>query len=60
MDDHEPSHVHVLGHGEAKIDVQKVTVSWSIGMKRSDLREISRIVEINRARMLARWEMIHG
>lgn len=43
LDDHEPAHVHVIGAGEAKINLagsgDAPELVWSVGMSRADLRK---------------------
>lgn len=64
LNDHEPAHVHVLGDGEAKIDLLGADgapeLVWADGMNRSEIRRALRIVTEEQARLLARWEEIHG
>ena len=62
--DHEPAHVHVVGDGEAKIDLLGADgtpeLIWARGMSRSAIRQAVRLITEERARLLARWEDIHG
>ena len=63
--DHLPAHVHVLGDGEAKIDLTGGGTSgprlvWAEAMSRADIRRALRLVAERRAFLLARWEEIHG
>ncbi len=64
LDDHEPAHVHVLGDGEAKIDLGVDTgepeLVWSVGMTHADVRRAWRIVRDNRDLLIARWRELHG
>lgn len=64
LDDHEPAHVHVLGDGEAKIDLGVVTgepiLLWSVGFSNADLRRAYRLVRDNRDLLIARWREFHG
>jgi hypothetical protein len=62
--DHRPAHVHVIGDGEAKIDLHGPDgvprLVWADGMTRAEVRRALRLVAENRAMLLARWESIHG
>jgi hypothetical protein len=62
--DHEPAHVHVIGEGEAKINLLGASgapeLVWADGMNRGDLRRAMRLVLEQQAFLLARWEEIHG
>ena len=62
--DHLPAHVHVIGDGEAKIDLHgsggAPRLVWADGMTRAEIRRALRLVAENRALLLARWESIHG
>ena len=64
VDDHVPAHVHVFGDGQAKINLVGTgggpELIWAEGMTRADVRKAMRIVVEHRARLLARWEDIHG
>ena len=64
LQDHEPAHVHVIGDGEAKINLigssGEPELVWAVGLSRADLRKAMRIVAEARAELLARWEEIHG
>lgn len=64
MDDHEPAHVHVLGKGEAKIELPEPEnaprLVWTKGMKRADIRRAMAIVSEQRDELLARWRDLHG
>jgi Domain of unknown function (DUF4160) len=62
--DHEPAHVHVVGEGQAKINLlgpgglpQLVA---STGIKRSDMRRLYAEVVERRVEFLKDWERIHG
>ncbi len=63
-DDHPPAHVHVVGDGEAKIDLIGVDgtpkLLFADGLKRSDIRRAMDIVVDNRDDLLRRWREIHG
>ena len=62
--DHEPAHVHVLGDGEAKVNLRGCTgvpeLVWATGMTRSEARRVMRVVAENQGLLLAWWERIHG
>lgn len=63
-DDHEPAHVHVIGDGNAKIDLTgpdgKPALATNDGFKAGDLRKALRIVAERRALLLGRWDEYHG
>lgn len=62
--DHEPAHVHVIGDGQAKINLVGLGGSpelvFSVGIKRSDMRRLLAELEGRQAEFLAEWERIHG
>lgn len=62
--DHPPAHVHVIGDGEAKIDLVGGDgvpgLVWAEGMSRGDVRRALMLVAEQRAYLLACWERIHG
>lgn len=62
-DDHPPAHVHVVGDGEAKIDLIGVDgtpkLLFADGFKRSDVRRAMEIVTDSRDDLLRRWREIH-
>lgn len=64
LDDHEPAHVHVLGDGEAKIDLGfasgELELVWARGFSNADLRRAFRLVRDNREALIARWREYHG
>ena len=64
VDDHEPSHVHVFGDGEAKINLLGADgapeLIWAVGMTRAELRRALRIVKEHQTNLLKRWSEIHG
>ena len=64
VNDHLPAHVHVLGNGEAKINLVGADgvpiLVWEDKMSRGDLRRAMRLVTEERAFLLERWEEIHG
>lgn len=65
VDDHEPSHVHVfnadgvavfhLGEGPDGVHLRSTR-----RMKDPDVRRAARLVAAHHARLLAKWEEIHG
>lgn len=63
-DDHEPAHVHMIGDGEAKVNLigadGQPALVWSVGLSKSDLRRALRIVAKRQIEFLARWRTIHG
>jgi hypothetical protein len=62
--DHVPAHVHVLGDGEAKIDLAgpqgAPVLVWADGMTRGEVRRAMRLVTEQQAFLRQRWEDIHG
>lgn len=64
VDDHEPSHVHVYGDGEAKInlghDEGGPELIYVIGMTRAEIRRAMSVVKEQQAYLLKRWREIHG
>lgn len=63
--DHLPAHVHAINSdGEAKINLVGADgdpeLVWVVGMKRSSVRKVMRIVEANRDDYLEQWRKIHG
>lgn len=63
-DDHEPAHVHVIGDGNAKIDLTgpdgKPELVTNDGFKVGDLRKAMRIVGERQAWLLEKWNEHHG
>ena len=63
-DDHEPAHVHVIGDGNAKIDLTgpdgKPELGTNDGFKAGDLRKAMRIVAEQRTWLLEKWNDYHG
>ena len=62
--DHEPAHVHVIGAGQARINLLgpggAPAVVWSAGINRGDLRRlIAETIEL-RGVFLQEWKRIHG
>jgi hypothetical protein len=64
INDHQPAHVHILGDGEAKINLLgpdgAPDLVWVEGMSRGEVRRAMRLVNEQQALLLARWEDIHG
>ena len=64
VDDHQPAHVHVFGDGQAKINLRgaegRPELVWAEGMIRAEVRRAMQVVVEQQARLLARWEDIHG
>ncbi len=64
VNDHLPAHVHVIGDGEAKINLIGANgapeLVWADGMNHGDLRRAVRLVIEQQAFLLERWEEIHG
>ncbi|QMW22098.1 DUF4160 domain-containing protein [Sandaracinobacteroides saxicola] len=59
--DHEPAHVHVRGQaGEARISLREHGLVSNAGLSRTELRRAMAEVQIERERLLAEWERIHG
>jgi hypothetical protein len=63
-DDHEPAHIHVLGDGDAKINLigsgGLPEIVFVRRMKISDVRRAIRIVTTQQFMLLKRWKDIHG
>ena len=64
LNDHEPAHVHVLGDGEAKVNLIGAeggpALVWADAMTRGEVRRAMRLVAGRHAFLLQRWEDIHG
>jgi hypothetical protein len=59
--DHEPAHVHVRGaNGEARINLLDGRLMTNFGLSAPDLRRAVAEVALERRRLLAEWERIHG
>ncbi|WP_094585249.1 DUF4160 domain-containing protein [Synechococcus sp. BO 8801] len=57
----EPPHVHVdRDKASCKVWLVSVALSSSLGFSARDLREIERLVSLNRAILLKAWEEFHG
>lgn len=63
-DDHEPAHVHVIGDGNAKINLDgpggKPELVSNDGFKAGDLRKAMRIVNEQQSMMRKKWDEHHG
>lgn len=63
-DDHEPAHVHVVGDGNAKVDLGGANgmpeMIYAGGFKQGDVGRIMDIVRKHRTMFLERWNDIHG
>ena len=64
VNDHDPPHVHVFGHGgEAKIDLLAsgaAVLAWVRGMSRADQRRLVAEARLRHAILLSEWRTIHG
>lgn len=58
--DHEPAHVHVIGDGEARIDIIDLKVITQGGMSDRDVRRAMTVVEENRQLLLDTGRHYHG
>jgi hypothetical protein len=62
--DHDPAHVHVIGDGQAKIDLLGADglpeLVSSIGIKQSDMRRLLTEATERRHAFLLAWERLHG
>ena len=63
--DHAPAHVHAINSdGEAKINLDGADgapeLIWVVGMKRSSIRKVMRLVKANSTAYLEEWRKIHG
>jgi hypothetical protein len=57
----EPPHVHVdRDKASCKVWLATVALSSSLGFGARELREIERLVSVNRAILLKAWEDFHG
>ena len=62
VNDHEPSHIHVFGDGEAKIDLsgEAPHLVWADRMSKADVRRAMRMAAEHQQEFLKRWREIHG
>jgi hypothetical protein len=58
--DHEPPHAHVLGSGEARIDIVTLKVITQGGMSDRDVRRAVDAIEANQTLFLDTWRKYHG
>lgn len=58
--DHEPPHAHVIGEGEARIDIVSLKVITQGGMSDRDVRRAVDAIEENQALFLEAWRKYHG
>ncbi|MDL2401714.1 DUF4160 domain-containing protein [Rhizobium mayense] len=58
--DHEPPHAHVVGEGEARIDIVNLTVITQGGMSDRDVRRAVATIEANQQLFLDTWRKYHG
>lgn len=62
--DHEPAHVHIIGPGQAKVDLLgadgRPRLVYSVGVKRSELKRLLAEAIDRRDDFLKEWERIHG
>jgi hypothetical protein len=62
--DHAPAHIHLIGAGNAKIDLigpdGSIELVYAIGIKRPELRRLLEEVAARRDDFLQDWERIHG
>lgn len=62
--DHAPPHVHMFGNGgEAKMELADdgtVSVTWSVGISRADLRRLMTEARARHRALFAAWKKLHG
>ncbi|WFU08752.1 DUF4160 domain-containing protein [Rhizobium sp. CB3090] len=58
--DHEPPHAHVVGEGEARIDIVTLIVITQGGMSDRDVRRAVATIEANQQLILDTWRKYHG
>ncbi|WP_275790182.1 DUF4160 domain-containing protein [Pararhizobium gei] len=58
--DHEPPHAHVVGDGEARIDIVTLKVITQGGLSDRDVRKAVDVIEANRKLFLDAWRKYHG
>ena len=60
-DPNEPPHVHVdRDKASSKVWLDPVALASSLGFSARELREIERLVSLNKAILLKAWEDFHG
>ncbi|WEZ82520.1 DUF4160 domain-containing protein [Rhizobium sp. 32-5/1] len=57
--DHEPPHAHVIGEGEARIDIINLKVITQGGMTDKDVRRAVDAIEANQKLFLDTWSKYH-
>jgi hypothetical protein len=61
VDDHPPPHVHVIGDGVAKINLEPaIALVHCRGLSKADVRRAFDVVVLHRPEMLEAWKRIHG
>lgn len=58
--DHEPPHAHVVGDGEARIDIVTLQVMSQGAMSDKDVRRAVNIIAENQQLFLDTWSKYHG
>ncbi len=58
--DHEAPPAHVIGNGEARIDITNLTVITQGGMSDRDVLRAVSIIEDNQDLFLDTWKQYHG
>lgn len=58
--DHEPPHAPVIGDGEARIDIETLTVMTQGNMSDRDVRRAVAVIEDHRQLFLDTWRLCHG
>ncbi|MGV8935985.1 MAG: DUF4160 domain-containing protein [Allorhizobium sp.] len=60
LDDHEPAHVHVIGDGEARIDIVNLKVMTQGEMSDRDVRRAVAVIEESQQLLMDTWRQYHG
>ena len=62
--DHAPAHLHLVGEGQAKVNLLGreggPELVYSVGVGRPELRRLMAEVDARQGEFLAHWERIHG
>ena len=58
--DHEPPHAHVVGEGEARIDIMNLVVISQGGMSDRDVRRAVLAIEAHQQLFIDTWRKYHG
>ena len=59
--EHLPVHIHVKNaDGEAKFEVESVTLIESKGIKNKDIKKAKEIIQENKDIIIKRWKEYHG